>query len=115
MWRYLCGGHYLWGVGKWGGGNRSFTPTNRGVKKVLTPRKGGSKKFLNLNTMSRILISIITNSKKEDSENAISNDLETQNVLLKTFYSKRSLLDANHGGASWEWGPLGLTSFLPPE
>jgi hypothetical protein len=32
--------------------------------------------FLNLNTMSRVLISIIT---KEDSENAISSDLETQN------------------------------------
>ena len=42
-------------------------------------RKGGVKKFLNLNTMSRVLISIITNSKKEDSENAISNDLETEN------------------------------------
>jgi hypothetical protein len=37
----------------------------RGVKKVLTQRKGeGSKTFLDL---------------KEDSENAISNDLETQN------------------------------------
>jgi hypothetical protein len=42
-------------------------------------RKGESKKFLDLNTMSRVLISIITNSKKEESENAISNDLETQN------------------------------------
>jgi hypothetical protein len=52
-----------------------------GVKKVLTQRKGGggAKTFLNLNTMSRVLISIITDSKKEDSENAISNDLETQN------------------------------------
>jgi hypothetical protein len=50
-----------------GEGKRSFTLINRG---------GGSKKFLNLNTMSRILISIITN---EDSENAISNDLATQN------------------------------------
>jgi hypothetical protein len=30
--------------------------------------------------MSRVLISIITNSKKEDPENAISNDPETQNV-----------------------------------
>ena len=29
--------------------------------------------------MSRVLISIITDSKKEDSENAISNNLETQN------------------------------------
>jgi hypothetical protein len=57
---------------------------------------------LNLNTMSRVLISIITNSKKEDSENAISNDLET-------------LFDANHGNAALEWGPLSLTSFLPPE
>jgi hypothetical protein len=44
--------------------------------------------------MSRVLISIITNSKKEDSENAISNDLETQNF------------PANHGNASWECGPL---------
>ena len=64
-----------------GGGKQSFTHIIRGVKKVLMQRKGGgvSKKFLNLNTMSRVLISIITNSKKEDSENAISNDLETQN------------------------------------
>ena len=63
------------------GGKRSFTHIIRGVKKVLTQRKGGgcgSKKFLNLNTMSRVLITIITNSKKEDSENAISNDLATQ-------------------------------------
>jgi hypothetical protein len=65
-----------------GGGGQSFTLINKGVKKVLMQKKGGgggSKKFLNLNTMSRVLISIITNSKKEDSENAISNDLETQN------------------------------------
>ena len=61
------------------GGKQSFTLINRGVKKVLMQRKGGSKKFLNLNTMSRVLISIITNRKKEDSENAISNDLETAN------------------------------------
>ena len=62
-----------------GGGKRSFTHIIRGVKKVLMQREGGvSKKFLNLNTMSRVLISIITNSKKEDSENAISNDLATQ-------------------------------------
>ena len=67
-------------MGGGGGGKRSFTHIIRGVKKVLTQRKGGggSKKFLNLNTMSRVLISIITNSKKEDSENAISNDLATQ-------------------------------------
>ena len=56
------------------GGQTKFTLINRGVK-----RERGSKKFLNLNTMSRVLISIITNSKKEDSENVISNDLETQN------------------------------------
>jgi hypothetical protein len=64
-----------------GGGKQSFTLINRGggVKNVLTQSKGRSKKFLNLNTMSRVLISIITNSKKEDSENVISNDLETQN------------------------------------
>ena len=61
------------------GGKQSFTLINRGVKKVLTQKKEGSKKFLNLNTMSRVLITIITNSKKEDSENAISNDLETRN------------------------------------
>jgi hypothetical protein len=46
--------------------------------------------------MSRVLISIITNRKKEDSENAISNDLETPN--FQNFS-----------------GPLSLTSFLPPE
>jgi hypothetical protein len=67
----LGSGHYLWGGGlvngRGGGGKRSFTLINRG---------GGSKKLLNLNTLSRVLISIITNSKKEDSENAISNDLE---------------------------------------
>ena len=58
------------------------------------------------NTMagSRVLISIIT---KEDSENAISNDLETQN--FQNFPARR------HGCASWESGPLSLTSFLPPE
>jgi hypothetical protein len=59
------------------GGKRSFTLINRGGQKSFNAEKGGgSKKFLNLNTMSRVLISIIT---KEDSENAISNDLETQN------------------------------------
>ena len=63
------------GLGNWRGGKRRFTLINRGVKQVLTQRKGGSKKILNLNTVSRVLISIITNSKKE----AISNDLETQN------------------------------------
>ena len=67
------------GVGKWEGGKRSFTLINRGVKKVLRQRKGGSKKFLILNTMSGVLISIIT---KEDSENAIFNDLETQNFQI---------------------------------
>ena len=51
------------GVGKWEGGKQSFTLINRGVKKVSMQRKGGggSKKFFNLNTMSRVLISIITN------------------------------------------------------
>jgi hypothetical protein len=64
----------LWGGGgKWEGGGRSFTLINRGVQKSFNAEKGGgAKKFLNLNTMSRVLISIIT---KEDSENAISNDL----------------------------------------
>jgi hypothetical protein len=67
-----------------GGGKRSFTLINRGDQKSFNLEKGGSKtKFLNLNTMSRVLTSIITNNanevKKEDSENAISNDLETQN------------------------------------
>ena len=73
----------------------------RGVKKVLTQRKGGggSKKFLNLNTMS----------KKEDSENAISNDLETQN--FQNFPARCY----NHCNTLWESGPLSLTSFQPPE
>jgi hypothetical protein len=54
------------GLGKWEGGKRSFTLINREVKKVLMQRKGGgSKKFLNLNTMSRVCISIITNGKKK--------------------------------------------------
>ena len=56
--------------------------------------------------MSRVLISIITYSKKEDSENAISNDLETRNFQK---------IGANHGSALWEWGPLRLTTFPPPE
>jgi hypothetical protein len=49
-----------------GGGKRSFTLINRGGQKSFNAEKGGggSKKFLNLNTMSRVLISIIT---KEDS------------------------------------------------
>jgi hypothetical protein len=66
------------GVGKWEGGKRSFTLINRGGQKSFNAEKWGegSKKFLNLNTMSRVLISIIT---KEDSEKSISNDLETQN------------------------------------
>jgi hypothetical protein len=68
------------GVGKWEGSKRSFTLINRGGQKRFNAEKGGgAKKFLHLNTMSRVLISIITNSKKKDSENAISNDLETQN------------------------------------
>jgi hypothetical protein len=68
------------GDGGGGGGKRSFTLINRrGQKSFNAEKGGGSKKFLNLNTMSRVLISIITNSKKEYSENAISNDLETQN------------------------------------
>jgi hypothetical protein len=45
------------GGGKWEGG-QSF----RRGEKSLNLEKGGSKKFLNLNTMSRVLISIITNS-----------------------------------------------------
>ena len=54
-----------------GGGKRSFTLINRGGQKSFNAEKGeGSKKFLNLNTMSRVLISIITifiitNSKKK--------------------------------------------------
>ena len=82
---------YKWGGGKWegGGGKQSFTLINRRVKKVLIQRKGGSKKFLNLNTMSRVLISIITNGKKEDSENAISKDLETQNCSVPTMVVPR--------------------------
>jgi hypothetical protein len=63
------------------GGGGLINGRGRGTNEVLTQSKGG-KKFLNLNTMStkhHILISIITKSKKEDSKNAISNDLETQN------------------------------------
>jgi hypothetical protein len=48
-----------------GGGKQSFTLINRGGQKSFRAEKGGSKKFLNLNTMSRVLISIITNSKKK--------------------------------------------------
>ena len=40
---------------------------------------------------------------REDFENAISDDLETQNFPLC----------ANHGGASWESGPLSLSSWFP--
>ena len=48
-------GHYLWGGGLvngrrgggGGGGNQSFTLINRGVKKVLTQRKGGGVKSYN--------------------------------------------------------------------
>ena len=43
-----------------GGGARSCTLINRGVKKNLEKGRG-SKTFLNLNTMSRVPISIITN------------------------------------------------------
>jgi hypothetical protein len=39
---------------------------------------------------------------REDFENAISDDLETQN-------SQNSPLCANHGGALWESGPLSLS------
>jgi hypothetical protein len=35
------------GLGNGRGGKRSFTLINRGGKKVLTQRKGESKKFLN--------------------------------------------------------------------
>jgi hypothetical protein len=52
-----------------GGGKQSFTLINRGVKKVFELKYH----------VYRVLISIITNRKKEDSENAISNDLETPN------------------------------------
>ena len=78
----LGSGHYLWegGLGNGRGGKRSFTLINRGGQKSFNTEKGGgSYKFFNLNTMSRVLISIIINSNKEDSQNAISNDLETQN------------------------------------
>jgi hypothetical protein len=53
------------GCGKWEGGEkRSFTLINGGGgQKSFNAEKGGSKEFLNLNTMSRVLISIITNSK----------------------------------------------------
>jgi hypothetical protein len=51
-------------VGKWEGRKPSYTLINRGDQKSFNAEKGGS---------------ITTNSKKEDSENAISNDLETQN------------------------------------
>ena len=48
-----------------GGCKRSFTLINRGVRKVSMQRKGGgSKKFLNLNTMSRVLISITQIAKR---------------------------------------------------
>jgi hypothetical protein len=53
------------GVGKkeGGGGKLSFTLINREGQKRFNLEKGeGSKKFLNLNTISRGLISIITNS-----------------------------------------------------
>jgi hypothetical protein len=43
---------------------------------------------------------------REDFENAISDDLETQNFKI-------SPLCANYGGASWELGFLSLSSWLP--
>jgi hypothetical protein len=43
---------------------------------------------------------------REDFENAISDDLETQN-----FQNFPAL--CNHGGASWDLGPLSLSSWLP--
>ena len=46
-----------------GGDKRRFTLINTGGQKSFNLEKGGgSKTFLNLNTMSRVLISIITNS-----------------------------------------------------
>jgi hypothetical protein len=60
------------GGGKWGGGGgkKSFTLINRGwgSKKFQCRERGGGggpKKIFNLNTMSRVLISIITNTKKK--------------------------------------------------
>ena len=49
-------------MGGGGGGKRSFTRINRGGQKSFNLEKGGARKFLNLNTMSRVVISIITNS-----------------------------------------------------
>ena len=42
---------------------------------------------------------------REDSENAISDDLETQNFKIFP-------LSANHGGASWESGSLILSEIF---
>ena len=55
---FLGSGHYLWGGRLVNGRKRSFTLINRG---------GGG-----------------VNSKKEDSENAISNNLETRNFPVPT-------------------------------
>jgi hypothetical protein len=46
-----------------GWGKRRFTLINRGVSQTFYPIETGgrSEKFLNLNTMSRVMISIITN------------------------------------------------------
>ena len=88
----IYGGRGGGGGGKWEGGKQSFTLINRGVKKFLTQRKGGGVKKvfeLTVNSMSRVLISIITNSKKEDSVNAIPNDLETQNCSVPTMVAPR--------------------------
>ena len=44
---------------------------------------------------------------REDFENAISDDLETQN------FQNFPALYQPSGGASWELGPLSLSSWLP--
>jgi hypothetical protein len=54
------------GVGKWeggGGDKRRLTLINTGGQKSFNLEKGGVKNFLNLNTMSGVLISIIPNSR----------------------------------------------------
>jgi hypothetical protein len=54
------------GGGGGGAGKTKFYPYKEGGQKSFNAEKGrGSKQFLNLNTMSRVLISIITNSKKK--------------------------------------------------
>jgi hypothetical protein len=46
---------------------------------------------------------------RDDFENAISDDLETQNFQNFSALCQPS----NHGGASWESGPLSLSSWFP--